>query len=86
VRNTGTRTGQEIVQLYLSDKVCSITPAGKQLKGFEKITLEPNESRIVHFTISKEDLMFADQKGQWKLEPGIFSIAIENLVGTFELN
>lgn len=86
VRNTGTRKGQEIVQLYLSDKVCSLTPAGKQLKGFEKITLEPNESRIVHFTISKEDLMFADQKGHWKLEPGIFSIAIENLEGTFELN
>jgi beta-glucosidase len=86
VRNTGTRKGQEVVQLYLSDNVCSVSPAGKKLKGFEKITLEPNESRIVHFTISKEDLMFAVQKGQWKLEPGFFSIAIENLVRTFELN
>jgi hypothetical protein len=75
----------EVVQLFLSDKVSSLIPAGKRLKGFEKITLEANETKRVDFTISKEDLMFADQNGKWMLEPGAFSIEIGSLETTFEL-
>lgn len=85
VKNTGELKGQAVVQMYLSDKVSSLVPAGKRLKGFEKITLEPNETKRVDFTISKEDLMFADHNGKWILEPGTFSIEIGNLETTFEL-
>jgi beta-glucosidase len=85
VKNTGKIKGQEVVQLFVSDKVSFIVPAGKRLKGFEKITLEPNETKRVDFTISKEDLMFADQNGKWMLEPGTFSIEIGSLETTFEL-
>ena len=83
VKNTGKVIGQEVVQLFLSDEVCSLVPASKRLKGFEKITLKPNESQIIQFIISKEDLMFADPNGNWKLEPGLFSIKIGNLETTF---
>ena len=85
VKNTGKIKGQEVVQLFLSDEVSSLVPAGKRLKGFEKISLEPNETKRVDFIISKEDLMFADQNGQWLLEPGKFSVKISNLEATFEL-
>ena len=85
VKNTGELKGQAVVQMFLSDKVSSSVPAGKRLKGFEKITLEPNESKRVDFTISKEDLMFADHNGKWILEPGTFSIEIGSLETTFEL-
>ena len=85
VKNTGEIKGQEVVQLFLSDKVSSLVPAGKRLKGFEKIVLESNETKRVDFTISTEDLMFADWNGKWLLEPGTFSIKIGNLETTFEL-
>jgi beta-glucosidase len=84
VKNTGEIAGQEVVQLFLSDKVSSLIPAGKRLKGFEKITLEPNETKRVDFTISKEDLMFADQNGKWLVEPGTFTIGIDRLESSFE--
>jgi beta-glucosidase len=85
LKNTGNFIGQEVVQLFVSDQVCSLVPASKKLKGFEKITLKPNESRIVQFTISKKDLIFSDATGNWKLEPGLFSIKIANLETSFTL-
>ncbi|MFT5819243.1 MAG: beta-glucosidase [Crocinitomix sp.] len=86
ITNTGDREGQEVVQLYISDDVASLVPAGKQLKGFEKIQLKPNESKRVEFSISTENLKFADNSGNWIIEPGQFSITIQNLKGSFELN
>jgi beta-glucosidase len=86
VTNTGKREGQEVVQLYISDDVASLVPAGKQLKRFEKINLKPSESKRVEFSISAENLKFADNSGNWIIEPGKFSIAIRDLIGSFELN
>lgn len=86
VTNTGKMNGKEVVQLYISDKVASLVPAGVRLKGFEKIELAPNESKRVEFSIFAEDLKFADNSGNWITEPGKFEIAIKDLNVTFELN
>ncbi len=85
VTNSGDREGQEVVQLYISDDVASLVPAGKQLKGFEKIHLKSKESKRVEFSVSPENLKFANNSGKWILEPGSFTIAIDQLTGTFEL-
>lgn len=86
VKNTGKITGKEVVQLYISDLVASLVPAGKRLKGFEKIELKPGETVNVEFRILADDLKFATNSGDWLVEPGTFNVAIENLTKTFELN
>ncbi len=76
VTNTGGFEGEEIVQLYIQDLVGSATRPVKELKGFEKISLKPDESREVSFTISNEDLVFYTKDRKWKSEPGDFKIFI----------
>lgn len=85
VTNTGKLEGKEVVQLYISDVVASIVPAGKRLKGFEKIQLKPNESKRVEFTILADDLKFATNSGDWMLEEGVFQVTIADLKDTFDL-
>lgn len=72
VRNTGGRAGKEVVQLYIRDEIASRTRPIKQLRGFEKVFLEPGEERVVDFTLSPEDFGFRDGEGQLLLEPGRF--------------
>jgi beta-glucosidase len=86
VTNTGQRTGKEVVQLYLSDKVASIVPAGKKLKGFKKIELKPTETQRVEFVISIEDVKFADNKGYWMFESGDFEVSIGGLKAIFQVD
>ncbi|MGA3266298.1 MAG: beta-glucosidase BglX [Verrucomicrobiota bacterium] len=76
VTNTGSRVGEETVQLYLSQPVASLTRSVEDLKGFQKVLLQPGESREVSFRITPEDLKFynADLKYDW--EPGKFIIRI----------
>lgn len=74
--NTGKYEGEEIVQLYLRDKVCSVERPIKELKDFKKIALKAGESKSVTFTIDKEKLSFYNQKLQWVAEPGDFEIMI----------
>ncbi|WP_348636632.1 fibronectin type III-like domain-contianing protein [Mariniflexile litorale] len=69
--------GYEITQLYIHDKVASITRPVKELKGFQKIFLKKGESKTVTFTISAEDLKFYNNEMQYNVEPGDFEIAIE---------
>lgn len=77
VKNTGTREGQEIVQLYISDKQSSLPRPIKELKGFQKIKLAPGEEKEVTFTIEKEALSFFDDaKHAWVAEPGKFEAII----------
>ncbi|MGS2740593.1 beta-glucosidase BglX [Sinomicrobium sp. M5D2P17] len=76
VTNTGERDGEEIVQLYVHDKVASITPPVKQLKRFEKIFLKRGESKNVVFSLSAEDLKFYDQNLEWVYEPGEFEFFV----------
>ena len=76
VTNTGACEGTETVQLYIRDLVGSVTRPVKQLKGFERITLAPGESRIVEFTLDKETLSFWRQDMSWGPESGDFQIFI----------
>ena len=85
VKNTGKRPGQEVVQLYLTDLVASVTPAMKRLKGFQKIALAPGESKKVAFTLRPEDFSFIGREHKPVIEPGEFKVAIADLAQTFVL-
>lgn len=76
VKNTGTVKGQETVQMYIRDYVGSVTRPVKELKGFEKITLEPGEERVVKFTISNETLSYYRADLSFGSEPGKFALMI----------
>ncbi len=76
ITNTGKTEGEEIVQLYLRDKVGSIARPTKELKDFRKTALEAGESKTITFTIDKEKLSFYNQYLQWVAEPGDFEIMI----------
>lgn len=74
VTNTGERAGSEVVQLYIGDEESSLPRPVKELKGFEKVTLNPGEERTVRFTITSEELKyFDDTKHAWVVEPGRFT-------------
>lgn len=76
VTNTGKYDGHEVVQLYLHDKVRSMTPPVKELKGFRKIFLEAGESTTVEFKLSVEDLKFYNTELEYVYEPGEFEFFI----------
>jgi beta-glucosidase len=76
VTNTGTRAGDEVVQLYVRDLVSSVTRPVKELKGFERITLEPGEMRTVTFVIGPRQLAFFDRAMDLVVEPGEFEILV----------
>lgn len=76
VSNTGDHDGEEIVQLYIHDKVRSITPPGKELKGFKKIMLKKGESKTVTFQLNAEDLKFYNSELKHVAEPGEFDFFI----------
>jgi beta-glucosidase len=70
VTNTGSRTGDEVVQLYIHDPVASITQPVRRLRGFERVTLNAGETRTVSFTLDKSDFGFYDNRGRFVVEPG----------------
>jgi beta-glucosidase len=74
VRNTGRVAGDEVVQLYVRDDVASVTRPVRELRGFQRITLEPGQSRTVSFTLQPDDLAFYDQRMQRVVEPGSFTV------------
>ncbi|MCY2686072.1 beta-glucosidase BglX [Salinimicrobium sp. TH3] len=76
VTNTGDRAGQEVVQLYIHDKVRSLTPPKKQLIAFEKIALQPGESKTVEFPVTVEDLKFYNGQLEYVAEPGEFEFFV----------
>lgn len=85
VKNTGNRAGKEVVQLYLTDLYGSVTRPNKQLKGFEKVLLNPGETKTISFKLNKEHLSFIGQQNLRIVEPGDFKVAIENHTKTFKL-
>lgn len=85
VTNKSSRTGKEVVQLYIRDEVASDVPWGKRLRDFEKIELKANESRKITFVIATEDLTFVNSSNKRVLEPGYFEVMIEGLKTRFEL-
>lgn len=76
IKNTGNKTGDEIVQLYLRDEVSSVTTYVKVLRGFERITLQPNEEKEVIFTLYPKDLAIWDKNMKFQVEPGTFKVMI----------
>ena len=76
ITNTGNMEGDEIVQLYTHDISASITPPVKELKGFQRITLKPGQSKIVEFKLHTDDLAFYNQEMKEVTEPGKFQFWI----------
>ena len=85
VTNSGRRAGKEAVQLYVSDLVASLSPAGKRLRRFAKIYLEPGQSRTLTFTLRRDDLSFIGANNKPVTEPGEFEVTIGGLKEKFEL-
>ena len=76
ITNTGSRPGTEIVQLYVRDQVSSVVTYDSLLRGFERISLDPQQSGTVHFLLKPEDLQILDKEMNWAVEPGEFEIRI----------
>ena len=76
VTNSGTRDGEEVVQLYIRDYAASIVRTVKELKGFEKINLKAGESKTVTFLLTAKELSFYNAEGKLIMEPGKFSVFI----------
>ena len=77
VTNTGSFAGAEVVQLYIADKESSVDRPVKELKGFEKVWLEPGQTKTVEFVIDREALSFYDEAaGVWVAEEGEFEALV----------
>lgn len=76
VTNTGKVKGDEVVQLYLKDKVSSVTTYEYCLRGFERITLAPGETKTLSFVLHPDDLALLDKNLNWTVEPGAFEVMI----------
>ena len=90
LENTGKRSGAEVVQLYIRDVAASVTRPVKQLRGFERIELQPGQKRLVNFVLKPEHLGFLNRSMQFQVEPGMFQIFVGNssesgLTGEFEV-
>lgn len=82
IKNSGSRYGAEVAQLYVSDPVCKVMRPTKELKAFEKVFLQPGESKTVELNVKVSDLAFYDeaQKG-WNVEAGEFILQLGNSSG-----
>ncbi|TAK11702.1 MAG: beta-glucosidase, partial [Acidobacteria bacterium] len=76
VRNTGDRSGEEVAQLYIRDVIASLARPVIELKGFQRVSLLPGESRTLSFTLGRDQLKMLDEKMQWIVEPGEFRVMI----------
>jgi len=92
VTNTGDRAGDEVVQLYTHELVTSVTTYEKSLRGFERIHLNPGETKTVSFTLSRDDLALWNRQMRFVIEPGKIKVMIGSgsedirLTGQFEIN
>ena len=76
VKNTGKREGTEVVQLYINDVVSSVTTPVKELRGFEKVQINPGETKNVKFKLTPEHLKLLDRNMNWIVEPGTFNVLV----------
>lgn len=74
VKNTGTRTGDDVVQLYIHDPVASIEQPVRRLRGFQRVTLRPGQTQTVSFTLGADDWGFYDNEGKFVVEPGEIAV------------
>jgi beta-glucosidase len=68
--------GTETIQLYIRDRVASLSRPMKQLKDFQQVNLKPNETKTISFTVDREKLSFYNEQLKWVAEPGDFDIMI----------
>lgn len=91
VSNKGARTAQEVVQLYIHDRVASVTRPVRELKAFRKVVLDPGKSETVTFKLRRDQLLFIGRDNKPVVEPGMFDVWIapsaedEGVHGSFEL-
>jgi beta-glucosidase len=91
VENTGKRAGVETVQLYFRERFTPVATPVKQLRGFERVQIEPGQKKAVNFTLGPEELQLLDQDLRWKVVPGTFDVMIGKssadiaLKGSFEV-
>jgi beta-glucosidase len=85
VTNNGQRAGKETVILYVRDVVASLSPAGKRVKRFAKIYLEPGQTKTITFTLRRDDLSFIGADNKPTAEPGDFDVMVGNLTDRFTL-
>lgn len=91
VKNTGPCTGDEVVQLYIHDAIASVTRPVKELKGFKRITLEPQEQKTIVFYLPVSQMGFYNRQMQFAVEPGTVEVMVGSssqdirLVGKFEI-
>ena len=85
VKNVGARPGCEVVQLYITDCFCRITPFVKRLRRFEKLWLEPGQEKTVTFALDFEDFAFINEKMEQEIEAGEFVITVGDLQGSIVL-
>ena len=76
IKNTGNRKGDEVLQLYVKDNVSSIITYDSQLRGFERMTLLPGETKNVRFILKPQDLELLDKDMHWTVEPGSFEVRV----------
>ena len=76
VTNTGLREGCEVVQLYICDRVARVARPVKELKDFERISLQPGETRTVRFTLCADKFQYFDGEGNICIDPGLFDIMV----------
>jgi beta-glucosidase len=74
--NSGSMAGTETIQLYIRDRVASLSRPMKQLKDFQQVNLKPNETKTISFTVDREKLSFYNEQLKWVAEPGDFDIMI----------
>lgn len=76
VKNTGKVAGKESVLLFSSDLIASMVPDGRRLRAFDKVELQPGETKTMRFELKADDLAFVDWNGKWRLEEGDFKLMI----------
>jgi beta-glucosidase len=76
VTNTGTRAGDEVVQLYIHDPVASISQPVRRLRAFERVTLTPGQTKAVSFSLNRNDVGFYDNMGKFVVEPGQIDVYV----------
>lgn len=76
VKNTGKVAGKESVLLFSSDLIASVVPDGRRLRAFDKVELQPGETKTVTFELKADDLAFVGWNGKWRLEEGDFKLMI----------
>ena len=79
VKNTGKVAGKESVLLFSSDLIASMVPDGRRLRAFDKVELQPGETKTMTFELKADDLAFVDWNGKWRLEEGDFKLMIADL-------